>query len=366
MGEEDVGHARPSGDHVLEVLVASAPDADAAARAAERLVALDGAKALCGGFGTDAALALSGIAAAHGIPFLNIGSPSDELRDERCGETTFHVEASAAMYLDALTESLARAGYRRWFVVTESGPRADRRVERFRRALHRPRLHAEEVGLSSIPPDGAGYAEALERIRTTEPDVVLMLFGWLDQLDFLGHYEASGLTPTVTGFPEPVAQTRSFYDASQDIAPRSGTGYRAALWEATARAHGAGELNDRFLARWGVPMDGPAWSAYASVQILAQTMAAGAARDGSDLVARLRHAASGFELHKGPGVSFRPWDGQLRQPLYLVEIEASGRTPRDRAHLVDTLPSSSGRDLDAAAELDRLGDLAGASSCGVP
>ena len=50
-----------------------------------------------------------------------------------------------------------------------------------------------------------------------------------------------------------MAQTRDFYFASRQAALVVGSGYRAALWEATLDAYGARELNARFDS-WGRPM----------------------------------------------------------------------------------------------------------------
>ena len=132
---------------------------------------------------------------------------------------------------------------------------------------------AEEAGVSHVRAGDLGDLDAAVRdIARSEPDLVLLLLAdWRSELDFLSRYESSGLTPAVTGFPSPVTQTRHFYYASRQAAPVAGSGHRAALWEATLDAYGARELNARFAARWGQPMDPPAWSAYQAVKIAFET-----------------------------------------------------------------------------------------------
>jgi hypothetical protein len=49
----------------------------------------------------------------------------------------------------------------------------------------------------------------------------------------------------VTGFPEPVAQTRECFALSHDIALVAGSGHRVTLWETTLDTNGAGDLNER-------------------------------------------------------------------------------------------------------------------------
>jgi ABC-type branched-subunit amino acid transport system substrate-binding protein len=363
MGEEEHGFNAELLGHRLDVLIGSAPDADAAYRAAQRLVSVEEVSALCGGFGVDEALALNQVAAEHQIPFFNIGSLSDALRGDACNPFTFHIEASAAMYLDALAGWFVRAGFRRWFPVYATTPQGDALHSRLSHALQQRHWGAEEVGKAVVEPNSADYGEALEAIRRSKPEVVVLLLGWLDQLDFLGQYEAAGLDAAVTGLPEPVAQTRDFYTASRDIAPNAGTGFRAALWEATLDAYGARELNTRFLARWGVPMDPPAWAAYQAIKILLEAVVFGGGREGPQLVSYLGSDQVVFDVYKGIGVSFRPWDHQLRQSLYLVKIDADAPKGLALATLVGELPAIYMPGTDPLERLDQLGDLQDASAC---
>jgi hypothetical protein len=87
-------------------------------------------------------------------------------------------------------------------------------------------------------------------------------------------------------------------------------------------------------------------------------MATWLARDGSVL-----------DLHKGIGVSFRPWDHQLRQSLYLVSLNPQAGTGRDlasvqdRARLVGELPAIYMPGTDPVERLDQLGDIARRGVC---
>ena len=70
-------------DADFAVATAEATGADAAVRAAEHLVTDEKVFALAGGFNREEALALSQWSAQHDVPFLNLGSASDELRNEQ-------------------------------------------------------------------------------------------------------------------------------------------------------------------------------------------------------------------------------------------------------------------------------------------
>ena len=332
LAEEELGLDVEHGGKELEVLIATAPNAEAARRAARRLASVEKVFALVGGFGEDQALALSNVAEEYQILFFNIGSASDALRDALCRRNTFHIEASATMYLHALTAWFTHAGFNRWFFIHEGTAEGEALYGQVLEALET--RHEEpkprQVG-SAVVTEASSYTEALKAIRDTSPNVVFLLLNPLAQLDFLAQYENLGLDAEVIGFPDPVTQTRTFFAAARAAAPRVGSGYRATLWEATLDAHGARELNERFFSRWGMPMDPPAWAAYTAVKILGNAVAATGFSESQSLAAHLVAAGTEFEVHKGANVSFRDQDHQLLQPLYIVQLNPNAGTPTELA-----------------------------------
>lgn len=173
----------------------------------------------------------------------------------------------------------------------------------------------------------------------------------------------SGLTAPVTGFPEPATQTRDFYLTARDRAPVAGSGYRAALWEATLDAYGAREVNARFNARWGRPMDPPAWAGYVAVKIAFEASLFAGGKNGANIAAYLTSEQALFDVSKGIGMTFRPWDHQLRQSLYLVKINPDS-TPSlgldamlARASLMGELPAIYMPGTEPVERLDQLGEI---------
>jgi ABC-type branched-subunit amino acid transport system substrate-binding protein len=306
----------------LDVLIASAPSDGAALRAAKRLAVVDEVNALIGGFGEGQATALAEVAAANRIPFLNIGSASDALRDNADGYT-FHVEASAAMYLAALVCWATESGFRRWFLV-QSDSSEGRALSTRARSL----LTGHEVTVETVASDARNLGAVLHAISSYEPDIVLLLLDPLAQLDFLGQYRADDLAAEVIGFPSPLTQTRQFLAAFGEYAASAGSGYQLTLWEPTIGVPAAAELDKRFTARWGLPTDPSAWAAYQSIGILLEAARATGTTDGSELARYLGRPDSTFDIGKGSKVSFGPSDHQLRQDLYLVQID------EDRTELI--------------------------------
>ncbi|SDE03892.1 ABC transporter substrate-binding protein [Ruegeria marina] len=366
MGEEEMGRNGALFGHQVTLLQANAPGAEAAERAARRMVALDGAQVLVGGFSEAEARALGKVAEDTGILFLNIAATSDALRAE-CGSQTFHIEASAAMYLDALAGWYVRAGHRRWVILHGTDPEGAARLARARASLSNRHWGAKIA--ATVPVEGREFAPALAAVASEKPDAVLLLTDWHTQLDFLARYEAEGLRVPVAAFPEAATQTRSFYSAAMAAASHAGAGHRAALWEPTLDAYGARELNARAAARWGRPLDSVGWAAFQAMKIAYDAAQFGGAAEGKAMAEWLAREGSVLDLHKGIGVSFRPWDHQLRQSLYLVDLNPEAGTSRDvdavknRAHLVGELPAIYMPGTDPVERLDQLGDITPRGKC---
>ncbi len=338
----------------------TASRADVAA-AAERLVD-GGAFAVIGGFSTQEASVLSVWAEGRGVPFVNVGASADTLRNERCSATSFHMEPSAAMYLDAFVGWYVRSGFRQWYFVGQDTDESRSQYERIRWSMQERHFGAREVGHTVISSD-AGGAVLADAIRSSHADVVMLLLSASDQLRVLGELEAAGITAATTGFPYPEAQTRAFFAASAKAAPTLGVGHRATAWEATIDAYGAREYNARYLLRWEEPMESAAWAVFHAVKILYEAALFGGSASAEDVMSYLLNADSIFDLHKGIGVSFRPWDRQLRQSLYLVKINGEAASPLALGLLVGELPAIYLPGTDLIERLDQLGDLEAQSRC---
>jgi ABC transporter substrate binding protein (PQQ-dependent alcohol dehydrogenase system) len=330
--------------------------------AAETLVEA-GAFAVAGGFTAAEAEALARWSEARGVPYLNLGASDDALRHEQCAATAYHLEASAAMYLDALSGWYVRSGFRQWHFVVGDDDESQAQLERAKLGLRERHFGARPVGetvVSAGHADVSGIAAAVARSRA---DLVVMLLPAGEQLRVLAALDEAGSDVMVAGFPYPEAQTRTFYAASREAAPRLGVNHRASAWEATLDAYGAREINARFRMRFGEPMDAPAWAAYQAVKVAYEAAFFGGSTDADTVLAYLNAPTSVFDVWKGIGTTFRAWDGQLRQSLYLVKINESAEGAFTLATLVGELPAIYMPGTDPVERLDQLGDLAADSRC---
>lgn len=219
-----------------------------------------------------------------------------------------------------------------------------------------------EVGAAPLTDeiDGAALAEAVE---VTGADLLVLLVSPEEQLRIMGDLQSAGFTGQVATFPHPETQTREFFAALVEVAPDI-LHYRTVLWEPTLDTSGSIEFNARYRNRFdGETMDGPAFAAYHAVKILFDSAFFGGSADPADIVAYMSSPNAVFDLHKLLGVSFRPWDHQLRQPVYLVQVQPDEGSAFDLGLLVGQLPELYLPGSDPLERLDQIGDLAGRSTC---
>lgn len=348
----------------LKVLITAAPGPEAAARAAERLTGIEEVFGLIGGFTTQEGQALSQLAQRRGFVFMNVGAQADSLRSASCGRNTFHIAASARMYLDALARHFSEAGHRRWFVVYSDSPQQRANFDAALASLNRWGTPGSTVASAVVPPAEPLFLPTIDEIRQSQSDIVLLLLDPQTQLTFMGQYQSSKLTTTTIGYPSPAAQTRFFYNLLLMQAPDHG-GTHISLWDATLTRFGAQSLNQGYLDHFGQAMDPIAWAAYVGVKLLTEAAVRTDEREASTIVKYLESQNATVDVFKGPGTSFRPWDHQLRQPLYVVHTNPSyqdKRSLQDLASISSQIPGP-GPASSATMRLDQLGVGPDSSTC---
>ena len=283
---------------------------------AGRALARAGALAVVGGLGPGGGEALLQ-AATDGTTVLNVGAPDDRLRNEGCERRAFHLMPSVSMYVDALTQLLIeQRKLTRWGVAGDGSPRGAEIEAAARRSVARRGgtvtgdATAADVLLLAVDDRGvdAGVARAIAEGR--RPD-------------------------RIAGIGE----------AGIRLPAERAAGLWAVGWHYELERFSARELNGRFRRRWNAPMTETGWAAWAALKLIGEAVVRAGAGDGAALVAFMESAPP-FDGHKGEALTFRKWDHQLRQPLYVAgprKREDSGGPLGPFTVLADV----GGRNLDA-------------------
>ena len=262
----------------------------------------------------------------------NAGSPDDSLRSSQCLGNVLHSLPSRAMLADALAQFLVLRKWQRALLVVGQTEDDQAYAAALRRAVKRfgVQLVAEKTWRFDNDQRRSAQADMPLFTQTAEYDVVLVA----DERGDFGEY-----LPYQTWYPRPVAGT-------QGLTP---TG-----WHKTVETFGAAQLQKRFEAlagRWMNDRDFAAWIAVRSIASAVSKL-----RQTDPFAIRQLALSDQLPLDgfKGRKLSYRPWNGQLRQPIPLVQPRA----------LVSTSPQDGF--LHPSNEMDSLGYDRPEVSCRYP
>jgi len=234
---------------------------------------------------------------------LNAGAADDRLREADCRGNVVHTAPSRAMLADGLAQYLVWKQWRRWFLVRGTGQGDEAFAEALQRAAKRfggkiveERTFKVEAG--SRRADG-GHEQIQQQIPTFTQnapayDVLLVA----DEADQFGEY-----FPYRTWDARPVAGT-------QGLVPTS--------WHPALEQWGATQFQNRFrrLANRPMrPLDYDVWVAVRSVGEAATRTKSTAPKA---LIDYLKSAEFDLAAFKGRKLTYRNWNGQLRQPILIA------------------------------------------------
>ena len=279
--------------------------ADAAAAVADaKQMAAEGMHVIVTDLPADALLQVAALPELHDGAVLDATSEDDRLRGADCRRNVLHLLPSRAMLADALMQYLAVKQWRNLLLV--AGPNeADRLLaDAFRRSARKfqlriaadkpwtfkPGAQRTDTGHVLIGAEVARFTQGLSYDVLVVADTSFEGFG-------------TDLAYRTTD-PRPIAGT-------QGLVPTA--------WAKPFEQWGGTQLQSRFqrLAhRWMTPHDYGAWMA---VRAVGEAATRGGSTEGDKIAAYLHGPKFELAAFKGARLSFRPWDGQLRQPVLLAD-----------------------------------------------
>ncbi|MBS7700031.1 MULTISPECIES: ABC transporter substrate-binding protein [unclassified Chelatococcus] len=232
----------------------------------------------------------------------NSRAPDDELRAKNCRRNVLHTIPSRTMLADALAQYLIWKRWSHWFLLVGQHPPDQSLAVAFRRAA--TRFGAEIVAdraWTFRPAHGradTGHVTLQTEIpaatQVGDYDVLVVA----DESDEFGAYLEGR-----TARPRPVAGTQ---------------GLVATGWSAVSEQWGATQLQSRFDKQAGRRMTAFDYAAWAAVRSIGEGATRTKSTDPATIAAFIRSGDFLLAGFKGQGLSYRPWDGQLRQPILVA------------------------------------------------
>lgn len=245
------------------------------------------------------------VQAAGGSALLfNASAGADALRGSQCAAMLFHSYPSQAMFSDALAQYLAARSWRNALVL--QGPQAADQLQgqAWQRATKRYGIKTVDTKPFKLSGDPRERDLSNTRLLTNDRnhDVVAVM-------DADGEFART--LPYATQQPRPVV---------------GANGLMALAWHAQWERNGGPQVNRRFAWLAQRPMVGQDWAAWVAVKSIAALVSDHSKAALPEQARLLRSGQVFVDGAKGPRLSYRAWDGQLRQPLFLSHVDGVAST----------------------------------------
>jgi ABC transporter substrate binding protein (PQQ-dependent alcohol dehydrogenase system) len=277
--------------------------ADGDVRAAFETLIGEGQRLILADLPAASLLALADLPEAKDVTLFNVGSEDDDLRGTNCRANVLHTAPSRAMLADALVQYLILKKWQDVFLVVGPTDADHAYAAAIKRSITKFRAHLVAEKAWTFAPgakraDSGHYAVAAQVAEFTQGvsyDILVVA----DEDDEFGDYLSYA-----TVLPRPVAGT-------QGLVPSA--------WSRPHQEWGATQLQNRFLQRFSRPMTNRDYGAWLAVRAIGEA----ATRSGSTAPRQIDGymRSDPFELpgYKGEALSFRSWDGQMRQAILLSD-----------------------------------------------
>jgi ABC transporter substrate binding protein (PQQ-dependent alcohol dehydrogenase system) len=273
-------------------------------------------------------LSIADIARDNGVLIFNVGATDDVLREEECRVNVLHTAPTRTMLADGLAQYLIWKQWRNWVLIYGSHERDQLFAEALRRAATRfggeivAEKEFKDTGTARRTDSGVVQIQRQMPVFTQdlpEHDVVLVA----DESEVFGAY-----VPFRTWIPRPVAGT---------------SGLSPSAWHPASEQWGGTQIQNRFAKANGRRMLSKDMSAWTGVRIVGEAATRTPDADPAKIEAFIRADEFSIAAFKGQKLTFRKWNWQLRQPIFLGD----GRS------VVSTSPQEGF--LHQVSELDTLG-----------
>ena len=251
-------------------------------------------------------LALADSVKGQDVLLFNISATDVRLRQEDCRANVLHTAPDTTMLADALAQYLIWKKWQRWLLAKGPYPEDKDYVAAIRRAAKRFGAKIVEEREYKSESEARRTDTGQQLIQRQMPvftqgapahDVLVVA----DAREIFGPY-----LPFRTWDPRPVVGT---------------AGLKAVNWHPAHEQWGATQMQNRFqrfAKRFMQPLDHQAWIAVRAIGEAASRTGSGAFEP---IDAHIRGDEFDLAAFKGQKVTFREWDGQLRQPIIIAGAE---------------------------------------------
>ena len=316
----------------LETIVDDETNPGVGVQKATKMIQQDKVDFLLGTVSSAVCLAVMDVAERYQKIFINTGSNSDEIRGAKCNYYTFCTEASNTQYVKAIGRYLVKnKNYKTFYILTSDYAFGHDLTRVTRRLL--AELGGKEIGHDLVPTGTADYSSYILKIRNAKPEVVFVNVAGADQTTFLKQYSEFGLKIDVAGG---VTDTVLMWNAGKETAQ----GVWTLIWWGDLDNPWTKNFTSKYRQKYGIPPENQAWGDYTSINALAQAIKMAGTTDTKKVIEAMEKIK--FDGGKGRDLYYRPYDHQLIQPMYVVDIKKTGN--KDKYDIFNVVAEVPGKD----------------------
>jgi ABC transporter substrate binding protein (PQQ-dependent alcohol dehydrogenase system) len=287
-------------------LVESVAPAGADVRAAFGELAGKGVKLVIADLDAPQLLAVAALPEAARATIFNTAAPDDQLRARDCRVNVLHLLPSRAMLADALVQYLV---VKRWTNLLLVVGRSDGNREFGADIKHAATKFRADI----VEEKPWSFTPGARRTDTGHFQIQAEIARFTQGIN----YDVLVVADEEDEFGDDLSY-RTF-----DARPVAGTqGLVPSAWARPFEQWGATQLQDRFLRqakRWMTDRDYAAWMA---TRAIGEAATRTQSTDPTAISAFIRSGRFELAAYKGARLSFRSWDGQLRQPVLLADTRS--------------------------------------------
>lgn len=295
----------------IELITEDEANPGVAVQKARKLIEKDRVVAIEGTVSSASCLAVGDEVQRAKVLLINAGSNSDEIRSKRCHRYVFSTEGCNTQYISAIGNWLIKERkISRWYFLT-SDYAFGHDLLRVARGLLQANK-GTEVGSDLAPTGTTDFSQYITKMKAAKPDLVFHNLAGADVTNFLKQYAEAGMTIEVAGG---VMDSAYAWPVGESL-----RGHFPLIWWHELNTPASRAWAARYIKRWGRPPDNQAYGDYVAVHAIAQAIDKAKSTDSTKLVQALEgHTlTAAMDGLKGRPMTFRAWDHQLLQPMYVV------------------------------------------------
>jgi branched-chain amino acid transport system substrate-binding protein len=302
----------------LELITEDEANPGVAVQKARKLIEKDHVVAIEGTVSSASCLAVGDEVQRAKVLLVNAGSNSDEIRSKRCHRYVFSTEGCNTQYVNAIGNWLIKERkVNRWYFLTSDYAFGHDLLRVARGLLSANK--GTEVGSDLAPTGTTDFSQYITKMKAAKPDLVFHNLAGADVTNFLKQYAEAGMTIEVAGG---VIDSAYAWPVGESL-----RGHFPIIWWHELKTPASIAWAARYVKRWGRPPDNQAYGDYVAVHAIAQAIDKAKSTDSTKLVQALEgHTlTSAMDGLKGRPLTFRAWDHQLLQPMYVVAAKDKGK-----------------------------------------